>query len=494
MRTFYKKYGLLIWLFLILAIGSAALTLQTELLPAESNEQANVEQILQLTSEQVVAGLQKEMTQLEPDFSKIALTAAAREWLLNPEQDAAAIAGELQEIQKETLNKALKPTKNIYLVSTERAQSIDASGVLKSLNAQNLADAWYFKTIKNASSITQITEIDSSRRAFLQTTTSQHVLDDNGKLIGLLVVSTQSDNLKLYLEALQNKYHRLIYLIDDKGNLVFADDTTKRLRDAVLSIPGIQQIAAPLLASKKVDNQFAEFVESDSRVLLASRYIPELGLHLFLEHALEKKGVSAPPRLINFVICLGMAVLILLLVFLRLYQLNRRLAQSAATDQLTSLLNRQAFDFVFHQAMADSERSRQPLCVALIDIDLFKQVNKKNGHLMGDHILKEIAMIAKRSLRDSDVICRWGGEEFLILLKNCALEKATSIAENLRNTIANNDFSRTTDLVKKRISITVSMGVAECKINEKDDSVFERAEIALKQAKENGRNGVYFAE
>lgn len=494
MRTFYKKYGLLIWLFLILAVGSAALTLQTELLPTESNQRANAEQILQLTSEQVVAELQKELTQLEPDFSKIALTAAAREWLVNPEQDATVIAGELQDIQKESLNKVLKPNTNIYLVSTERAQSIDTNGALKSFNSQNLADAWYFKTIKNASSITQITEIDSNHHAFLQTITSQHVLDDNGKLIGLLVVSAQSDHLKPYLEALQNKYHRLIYLIDDKGNLVFADDNTKRLRDAVLSIPGIQQIAAPLLASKKVDNQFTEFVESDSRVLLASRYIPQLGLHLFLEHALEKKSTSVSPQLLNGAICLVMAVLILLLVFLRLHQLNRRLAQSAATDQLTSLLNRQAFDFVFHQAMADSERSRQPLCVALIDIDLFKQVNKKNGHLIGDHILKEIAMIAKRSLRDSDVICRWGGEEFLILLKNCALTKATSIAENLRNTIANNDFSRTTDLVKKRISITVSMGVAECKINEKDDSVFERAEIALKQAKENGRNGVYFAE
>jgi diguanylate cyclase (GGDEF)-like protein len=494
MQTFYKKYGLLIWLFLILVIGSAALTLQSNFLPTESNERTNVEQILQLTSEQVIAELQKEFIQLAPDFNQVELSATARDWFINPEQEAATIAAELQEIQKKGLNKALKATKNTYFVSTERAQSIDASGTLKLFNVQNPADAWYFKAIKNALSITQFIEIDSNRRDYLHITTSQHVLDDNGKLIGLIVVSTQSDDLKRYLEAQQNQYHRLIYLIDNKGNLLFADDTTKRLRDAFFSTPDIQQISAPLLSNKKEGNQFAEFVDADSRVLLASRYVPALGLHLFLEHALEKNGASTPPQLINFVICLGMALLVLLLVFLRLHQLNRRLAQSAATDQLTALLNRQAFDFVFHQAMADSERSHQPLCVALIDIDLFKQINKKNGHLIGDHILKEIAMIAKRSLRDSDVICRWGGEEFLILLKNCALEKATSIAENLRNTIANNDFSRTTDLVKKRISITVSMGVAECKINEKDDSVFERAEIALKQAKENGRNGVYFAE
>ena len=157
-------------------------------------------------------------------------------------------------------------------------------------------------------------------------------------------------------------------------------------------------------------------------------------------------------------------------------------------------MNRQAFDFVFENTLRDSERSRQPLCVALLDIDFFKKVNDKHGHLVGDHVLKEIALIAKRSLRDSDVICRWGGEEFLILLKNCTLEKATSISETLRSTIAANDFSRTTDLARNRLSITVSIGVAECKDKETEDSAFERAAVALYQAKENGRNSVYFSE
>jgi len=170
------------------------------------------------------------------------------------------------------------------------------------------------------------------------------------------------------------------------------------------------------------------------------------------------------------------------------------LEKSANTDPLTNLLNRHAFDFIFQQALLDAERSRQPMCAVLLDIDFFKKINDKQGHQVGDHVLKEIAAISKRSLRESDVICRWGGEEFLILLKNCTLEKATSIAENLRATIANNDFSRTTDLTRTRLSITVSMGVAECRDSETEDSVFERADQALAQAKENGRNSVYFSE
>jgi len=176
----------------------------------------------------------------------------------------------------------------------------------------------------------------------------------------------------------------------------------------------------------------------------------------------------------------------------RRYQ--KRLEKSASTDTLTGLLNRHAFDFVFQQARLDSERSRQPMCAILLDIDFFKKINDKHGHLVGDHVLKEIAAIARRSLRESDIICRWGGEEFLVLLKNCTLEKATAIAENLRNTIASNDFSRTTDLTRGRLSVTVSMGVAECKDTETEDSVFDRADQALYQAKENGRNSVYFSE
>src|SRR5450830_1583464 len=124
----------------------------------------------------------------------------------------------------------------------------------------------------------------------------------------------------------------------------------------------------------------------------------------------------------------------------------------------------------------------------------FKKINDKQGRQVGDHVLREIAAIFKRSLRESDVICRWGGEEFLILLKNCTLEKATSIAENLRSTIAANDFSRTTDLTRTRLSITVSMGVAECRESETEDRVFDRADEALAQAKKNGRNSVYFSE
>jgi diguanylate cyclase (GGDEF)-like protein len=238
-----------------------------------------------------------------------------------------------------------------------------------------------------------------------------------------------------------------------------------------------------------------EYQGDNGTVLVNSRYIPELGWHLLVEQE-ANSGIRPIQNvfLLNLGISATITILIMVMVLLTVRRYQKRLEKSASTDSLTNLLNRHAFDFVFQQSLLDAERTRQPMCAILLDIDFFKKVNDKHGHLVGDHVLKEIAAIAKRSLRESDVLCRWGGEEFLILLKNCTLEKATSIAENLRSTIENNDFSRTTDLTRTRLGVTVSMGVAECRSNETEDSVFERADQALYQAKANGRNSVYFSE
>jgi diguanylate cyclase (GGDEF)-like protein len=301
------------------------------------------------------------------------------------------------------------------------------------------------------------------------------------------------DTIKRLIDSDQARLQRNRYFVDGKGNIVLAAATAKRLN--ILKSPGISAIAPHILSNKKSEAQALEYKTETGSMLLNARFIPELGWYLLVEQDL---GSAVKPLqdmlMLNAAIggFITLIILIMLTLVVRRYQ--SRLEKSAATDQLTTLMNRQAFDFVFANALLDSERSRQPMCVALIDIDFFKKMNDKHGHLVGDHVLREIAMISKRSLRESDVICRWGGEEFLILLKNCTLEKATSIAENLRATIAANDFSRTTDLARKRLSVTVSMGVAECKDKETEDSVFERADVALSQAKESGRNSVYFAE
>lgn len=489
MQKFFRKYGLLVWLSLILIAGFCAVLLAGYLVSRDAIQRAISEQTLPISADNVYAEIQKDF--LRPVFAaaQMAQNTFVRDWLIDGEQDSTAIFKYLKEI------KARNHAASSFLASDLTHQYYHADGTLKTVSQGEARDQWFFrvKNLKNAYETN--VDMDMANRDNMTIFIHYRILDYSGKFIGVSGIGQSMDTMKRLIDSYQTRFQRNIYFVDVKGNIVLASNMPKRSPGNILNLPGISSIATQILANKKSDSQRLEYKTEKDKILLNARFIPELSWHMLVEQELGGELKPLQDMLyINAGIAAGitLSVLILLLLSLRRYQ--NRIEKSAATDQLTTLMNRQAFDFVFANALLDSERSRQPMCAVLVDIDFFKKINDKHGHLIGDHVLKEIAMIAKRSLRESDVICRWGGEEFLILLKNCTLEKATSIAENLRATIAGNDFSRTTDLARGRLSITVSMGVAQCKDRETEDSVFERADIALCQAKENGRNSVYFAE
>ncbi|MBX9899906.1 MAG: GGDEF domain-containing protein [Burkholderiaceae bacterium] len=493
MRQLYKNYGLLAFLILILIAGASSLFLPLTLSSDENTERRLLIKNLSLTSEQAFLEIEKSLAISESFPTTLPVEPAIRNWLNNAEDSAEALQTNLSELQKNN------PKLNVQVAQLDTQTVLDPKGGIKKLESTNPNDAWYFQAKNNPNSSTKSLSIEGDSHDLLKISRTETIHNEDGAPVGIFHQTETTDRVKKKLEELVLKCECKIYLIDPKFNPVFTSAEIKRLRSNFLKSAEFQRLALSHFNNKNAlsQNEFhvTEFHEAKEDFSLVTKNIPSLNALLLVEQDLKSDvAPNLNPLWIKASIYGACSFLILLLVFLRMRQFKQQIERTAATDRLTSLPNRQAFDFIFQQAVADSERSRQTLCVALIDVDHLKKVNEKNGHLIGDHVLKEIAMIAKRSLRESDIICRWGGEEFLILLKNCSLEKATAIAENLRNTIANNDFSRTTDLAKKRLSITVSMGVAECKVHETDDSVFERAEVALKQAKENGRNGVYFAE
>jgi diguanylate cyclase (GGDEF)-like protein len=124
------------------------------------------------------------------------------------------------------------------------------------------------------------------------------------------------------------------------------------------------------------------------------------------------------------------------------------------------------------------------LSAVLFDVDHFKAVNDDHGHLAGDRILRQIADTVRSVLRESDIVTRWGGEEFLVLLKDCPLQQAAIIAEKLRHAIAEQNFA----LPSGTLSLTASLGVAEYECGESSTSFFGRADKALYSAKTGGRN------
>src|SRR5690606_12752200 len=176
-----------------------------------------------------------------------------------------------------------------------------------------------------------------------------------------------------------------------------------------------------------------EFKRDHATILMSTRFIPELDWHLLVEQDIADDMLPLQRMLyINIAVSAIVTLLILGMVLFIVRRSHEQMETIAGTDTLTGLLNRQAFEMVFHQAILDSERRGSPLCAVLFDIDYFKTVNDNYGHLAGDRILQEIAALAKGSVRENDIVARWGGEEFLVLLKDCPLQQAIAIAEKLR--------------------------------------------------------------
>jgi len=168
---------------------------------------------------------------------------------------------------------------------------------------------------------------------------------------------------------------------------------------------------------------------------------------------------------------------------LKLQELASDLRLQATTDPLTGLFNRLKFNEALASEMLRAERYNSPLSLILYDVDHFKAVNDTHGHQAGDKVLVNLSRLASASIRHSDLLARWGGEEFVILVPGCDAAMAREAAEKLRTAISDIEFEEVG-------TVSCSFGVAEYVEGESVETLIARVDEALYQAKVNGRNRV----
>jgi diguanylate cyclase len=176
----------------------------------------------------------------------------------------------------------------------------------------------------------------------------------------------------------------------------------------------------------------------------------------------------------------------------RIHQLETKLEQMSELvreDQLTGSLNRRGLDDVFERELARAERRNTPLCVAMLDLDDFKRLNDTHGHIAGDEALIHLVRVIKDTLRTMDVIARFGGEEFLIILPETSMEDAMQTVTRVQRELTKRIFMHNNE----RLLITFSAGVALRVGNEDQGSMIKRADEALYKAKRAGKNRVVAA-
>jgi diguanylate cyclase (GGDEF)-like protein len=169
----------------------------------------------------------------------------------------------------------------------------------------------------------------------------------------------------------------------------------------------------------------------------------------------------------------------------RLYEGTKRLA---VTDGLTRLFNHRHFYELLEQEFLRTKRYKTQLAMIMIDIDFFKHINDTYGHQAGDDILKSLALVIQRQVRDVDVLARYGGEEFAVLMPQTSLRQAENVAERIRHAVEHNEF----DAAGSKIRVTISLGIAahpECEVQNQTELV-QVADAALYEAKRTGKNKV----
>ncbi len=188
---------------------------------------------------------------------------------------------------------------------------------------------------------------------------------------------------------------------------------------------------------------------------------------------------------------LGFATNIFNKMVAELSQNQAKLEKLATQDVLTQLANRKQILRILHNRFEYYQRYKNPFSVLMIDVDLFKNVNDTYGHLAGDLVLSIIGKIFRDTLRSVDSAGRYGGEEFLVILADSGEHDARNVAERIRLAVANQNFI----YERKKISVTVSIGIAKISIYDRDEnSLINRADQALYTAKDNGRNLVWYLE
>jgi len=168
----------------------------------------------------------------------------------------------------------------------------------------------------------------------------------------------------------------------------------------------------------------------------------------------------------------------------------QHMSELVREDQLTGSLNRRGLDDVFERESARADRRKTPLCVAMLDLDNFKRLNDTYGHMAGDAALKHLVKVVRETLRSMDVIARFGGEEFLIILPETTVEAAAAAMVRVQRELTRHFFLHENE----KMLITFSCGVALRVPNEEQASLMARADKAMYQAKNSGKNRVVVAD
>jgi len=437
---------------------------------------------LPLTGSNIYSEIQADL--IRPVFisSQMANDTFVQDWLRRGEREVGQITRYLDAIR------AKYGVFTSFLISDRTRQYYHFRGDLRQVSATSPDDVWYFRCRAMTTPYEINIDYDEASNRTLTIFVNYRVLDSQGNFLGVTGVGLTLNSVRQIVDRYSASFQRNVYFINRSGEIAVASTGAPPAGQSIRALPGLSAIAERILSAK--EGQF-EYRRGGETWLLDTRFIPELGWYV----AVEQNQADATRGLwrsfvTNLWIGFGIILLTALTIAWAISLCHRRLDVMATTDKLTGLANRQMFDAALQRAVQSRRRGTRPFALLLLDIDRFKRINDTLGHLRGDAVIRRVAATAKTRLRKTDLLCRWGGEELIVLAAHCCSDAAHELAEALREAVAAAPIFAPDDGTR----VTVSVGVAEYRPGDTTDAVLSRADRALYRAKRDGRNCVRMAE
>ena len=476
---FNRKTRFIIAISLLLTIGFSSTSLVSYFVANNSLDQYIRTNTLPLTSDNIYSEIQRDVLPTIVISSLMAQDTFVRDWILAGEKDPDLIVRYLKSIQDRY------KTATAFFISDKTLNYYHSTGLLKQVNSDDINDNWYFRVEQLKDDFEINVDTDASRLKQTNFFVNHKITDYNGDYLGTIGVGLSSETVTEMIEFYQNRYERQVYFMDPAGKITMRG---KRYQGAnvIHQTEGLGEISTQVLANP--GGSFT-YQRNGQDIFLKTRFVPELNWFLLVEQVGKPESHIQKTLWVNLSLSFLITIVVLFIANFTLSKYQQRLEIMATKDKLTGIDNRHAFDPAFQQVLKTASRNNQALSVVLIDIDHFKKINDNHGHIVGDKVLQIIAGLLKKNLRESDLLCRWGGEEFMMLLPKCELKDAKLLAEKIRLQIENEKMR----VEGKQITITASFGICEYTHNKTQHEVFESVDTALYRAKDLGRNRVEVA-
>ncbi|MGE7956656.1 sensor domain-containing diguanylate cyclase [Pseudomonas sp. NPDC089530] len=476
----YSRRSLLVTLIALLGCGFLATSFLSYYVSRTSIRDNIVNTELPLTSDTVYSEIQKDLVRPILISSMMARDTFMRDWVVGGERDPGQMTRYLNEVMTHY------GAYTAFFVSNSTLTYYHATGVLRKIAPDTPRDVWYFRVRDMAAPYEINVDPDQANQNNLTFFINYKVYDYQNNFIGVAGVGLSVDAVVKLIDRYQQRYQRSVYFVDTQGRIVLTGaeggPQGARVGQPVRELATLHDLEARLAEPHSGDYEYGD---RGQRHFLNVRFIPELNWYLFVDKREDSAlGDIRRSLYLNLLICLVITLIVLVLLNRVIGRYQRRIEAQATLDSLTGLPNRRGFDLLAAQAMHEALREPEPLTALLLDLDHFKRLNDTHGHLAGDQVLSGFARHLQSCLRQSDIVCRWGGEEFIVLLKDTDSATALKIAEKIRLLIERQRYA----YEDKTLHLTVSIGLTTLQADDTLHSLLSRADHALYRAKQTGRN------